>query len=206
MKTLKTDIENKTNTRVFKRLIAAALACVLALCLLAGCATKPDEPGPTGADKTTDKPVAGPTEAPAKTETFSFKKGSTEVVIGAEAASILAALGPQDEEPYESESCALEGLEITYFYPGFDLYTYKASANATEYITGASFWDDTIETGEGLYIGAPASKVESLYGVTIGDSVNIPVKKGNCELLIVLENSAVKIITYNYPAELIVGG
>ena len=202
MKTLKTDIENKTNARVFKRLIAAALACVLVLSLLAGCAKKPDEP----AENTTGKPVEKTTAAPVKVETFTFKKGSTEVVIGAEAAAILTALGPQDEEPYESESCALEGLEITYFYPGFDLYTYKASANATEYITGATFWDDTMETGEGLYIGAPAAKVAELYNVTIGDSSNVSIKKGDCELLVVLENDAVKMITYNYPAELIVGG
>ena len=118
----------------------------------------------------------------------------------------MTALGEPDSEPYESESCALEGLEITYSYPGFDLYTYEASATATEYITGATFWDDTMETGEGLYIGAPMSKVESLYGVTVGDSLNITVEKGHCSLVIIPESGVVKIITYNYPADYIVGG
>ena len=209
MKTLKLNRENAKNAKnaMLLRMCVLTLACVLAVGLFAGCGKGSAEQA-TGdpAGQVTKRPAESATPAPAPAETFTFKKGSAEVIIGAEASAILTALGDPDGDPYESESCALEGLEITYSYPGFDLYTYKASKNAPEYITGATFWDDTMETAEGLYIGAPRSKVESLYGVSTGDKTNITVEKGKCAILIVMENDAVKSIVYNYPAENIVGG
>lgn len=92
---------------------------------------------------------------------FVFTAGSTKVAMNVPAADILAALGePQDK--YEAESCAFQGMDRTYTYPGYTIDTYEN--NGVETILYVTFKDDTVSTAEGLSIGENIEKAKELYG------------------------------------------
>ena len=92
---------------------------------------------------------------------FAFTAGATTVAMNVPAADILTALGePQDK--YEAESCAFQGMDRTYTYPGYTIDTYEN--NGLETILYVTFKDDTVSTTEGLSIGENIDKAKELYG------------------------------------------
>lgn len=98
---------------------------------------------------------------PAAQDGFVFQAGSTAVAMNVPAADILASLGePQDK--YEAESCAFQGMDRTYTYPGYTVDTYEN--NGVETILYVTFKDDTVSTAEGLSIGETIDKAKELYG------------------------------------------
>ena len=54
---------------------------------------------------------------------FTFTSGSTVIEMNADASAVVDELGEADDY-FESESCAFEGLDKVYTYPGFQLNTY----------------------------------------------------------------------------------
>ncbi len=92
---------------------------------------------------------------------YVFTASGTKIAMNVPAADILTALGdPQDK--YEAESCAFQGMDRTYTYPGYTLDTYENDGvETTLYVT---FTDDTVSTTEGLAIGESIDKAKELYG------------------------------------------
>ena len=87
------------------------LTAILAMALMmAGCGSSADSNQQTGSQS------AGETG-------FVFTSGDTKVVMNAKAADILESLG-KETDYFEAESCAFKGIDKTYTYPGFRLYTY----------------------------------------------------------------------------------
>lgn len=109
-----------------------------------------------------DSDVNNSTQADVQTESgYEFTVSGTKVAMNVPAADILSALGtPQDK--YEAESCAFQGMDRTYTYPGYTLDTYENDGvETTLYVT---FKDDTVSTTEGLAIGENIDKAKELYG------------------------------------------
>ncbi len=92
---------------------------------------------------------------------YTFTSGSTVIVMGAEAADIIDALG-EPKNYFESESCAFEGLDKVYSYSGFKLNTYPV--DDVDYILSVVFSDDTVETDLGITIGSSKDDVLAAYG------------------------------------------
>lgn len=108
----------------------------------------------------------GGQEASAKTEStakggYSFTSGSVKVEMGADASKVVDELGEADDY-FESESCAFEGLDKVYTYPGFKLNTYPVDDK--DYVLSVVFMDDTVETEEGISIGSTKDGVTEAYG------------------------------------------
>ena len=188
----------KKNVLKKGRLISAlimALIISLSVMLLSGCEGNKD--GPSDA---TGKPVSdatalpgGATTAPSQDDGYVFKKGDVTVKMKAKAADIIAALG-KPTSYYESPSCAFEGMDKTYSYPGFDVTTY--TEGGVDYISGVVFWDDSVETPEGLFIGASAADVQRIYGTEAAGKTKVELEKGSSQLLILLKDDTVTSIQY----------
>ena len=92
---------------------------------------------------------------------FTFVAGDTVSAMNADAAPILEGLG-EWENYAETTSCAFKGLDKTYSYPGFDLYTYPL--NGKDNVNSVYFVDDTVSTPEGIHIGSTKEEMEAAYG------------------------------------------
>ena len=72
-----------------------------------------------------------------------------------DASAVVEELGEADDY-FESESCAFEGLDKVYTYPGFTLNTYPVDDK--DYVLSVVFRDDTVSTDEGISIEAQKTR------------------------------------------------
>lgn len=165
------------------------LIFVLALCLsLAACAPSTLKSEDRGSTQTTQK-----TEKTDEKE-FVFVKDNVEMVMNAKAAQIIEKLGkPQSE--FIAPTCAFQGDDKTFIYPGFQLNTYQ-DAEKNDYVLGVLFTDDSVATAEGLRLFDDISKVKELYGETEVKEGLYRYEKGNSILSIVDNNGKVYSIEY----------
>ena len=148
--------------------------------------------GGKGSDATTSAPAAQTgTQAAAG---YSFKTGSTTISMNVPAADILSALG-EPSDKYEAESCAFQGMDRTYTYPGYTVDTYEN--NGVETILHVTFQDDTVSTTEGLAIGQSIDKAKELYGDAGEDNGSaITYTKDGTKLIVFYENGNITQIQY----------
>ena len=187
-----------------KKIISLILVLAM-VCALAACGGKePEAPAATNAPVSNENVVGGgdaaapeapaPEAAPAG-DVFTFTYGGTKIAMNAEDAPIIEALG-EAKKYTEEESCAFEGLDKTYYYGSFYLQTYPEGD--TDYVYCLWLVDDSVETEEGIYIGASQADVEKAYGAENFNGKNAyVVTSGDCTLTVILENGAVNSIQYN---------
>lgn len=158
-----------------KGILAAALLTVV-LCM-AGCGS-PDKEGTSG-----ETPSGGG---------YSFTSGSTKIEMGKDASKIVEALGDADDY-FESESCAFEGLDKVYSYPGFKLNTYPEDDK--DYVLSVVFMDDTVSTDEGISIGSTKDAVTKAYGDAEEESASrLVYKAGDTKMTIGLNGDRISSI------------
>ena len=126
---------------------------------------------------------------------FFFEANGVLIRFGVAASSVLSALGEADDY-FEAASCAFEGLDKTYFYHGFELYTYEI--DGVDYVLSILLPDDNLETPEGLYIGADAALLAQLYGGDVPEDGLHVYLSGSTELRIQILNNEVASIVYMY--------
>lgn len=168
------------------------LTLVLAMTLLmTGCGSKSDdkESGTSAKQTQAESGTAASTEAAtekkeAADDTYYFQKDDVKISMGAPADDVIAQLGAY-KETYEAPSCAFDGMDVIYTYPGYEVLSYKKDGSAI--ISGVVLRDDTYGTVEGVYIGSDRKTVEGAYGKTDESSNSLKVSKGNCDLLIIFE-------------------
>ena len=185
-----------------KKLICLILALtfVFALAACGDESTQPAGDSTTAAnnaqpeDNAASDAPAEETAAVAEGEAYTFTYGGTKIAMNAEAAPILEALG-EPKSYTEEESCAFEGLDKTYYFGSFYLQTYPEAD--TDYIYCLWLVDDSVETEEGIYIGATQAQVEAAYGAEWFNGKNAyVVKTGDCTLTIILDSGVVNSIQY----------
>ncbi len=176
------------------KLAALLLAAVL---LLAGCGgknEKTDAPKEApAASAPSAEPAAAKPEASAEGDGWYFEKDGVKVYMNVPAEPVIKALG-EYKNSYEAPSCAFDGMDVVYSYPGFEILTYEKGGEAT--VSGVVLRDDTVETAEGLFIGSDQAAVENAYGKLADGANNLRVTKGSCELLIILTDGYVSSIQY----------
>ena len=165
-----------------------------------GCGSKSDS---TEAAKSTEtaKETGATTEAAtadagkeAAGDSYYFQKGDVKVVMGEPADATLQALGAAKNE-YEAPSCAFDGMDKVYTYPGFEVLTYGKEGGEYK-ISGVIIRDDSVQTPEGIMIGSDIDAVEKAYGEVTDGANNLTVSKGNSELLIIFKDGVVSSIQY----------
>ena len=175
------------------------IALLLALTMMAGlCACgNPGNTNETTAPATEPNPDTQPTDKVevSASDEYVFNYNGTDIVMNAPAADIIAALG-EPKSYSEETSCAFVGLDKTYFFGSFYLQTYPLEGE--DYIYCMWIVDDSVETPEGIYIGAAQADVEAAYGAESFNGSNAYVITGeNSRLTIILENGVVSSIQYD---------
>lgn len=170
-----------------KRIILSLLI-ILMLLSLATCGKKETEDTGTATNQTTKEQ-----ETKRKDEGWYFKKGDVRVEMNAPADPIIAALGDY-KSAYEAPSCAFEGMDVVYTYPGFEVLTHVVEGKAR--ISGVVLRDDTVETIEGICIGSSKEEAEAAYGKIKEGASSLQISKGNTELLVIVTDGVVSSIQY----------
>ncbi len=120
-----------------------------------------------------EEPVNQP---PAVDTAYSLTVGSTTILINAPAAPILESLGKAASYE-ESPSCAFEGMDKIYSYPGFDLETY--CMGGVDYIAAVQLADDTYTLNQGVTIGSGRDDVLAAYGAPTADNTDSVIYEKN---------------------------
>ncbi len=89
-----------------------------------------------------------------------------------EAKPILEKLGDPPFGTFESPSCAFQGIDRTYYYNGFEVYTYTEGDDDKEYFFTVRLMSDAVSTTEGVSIGDKAEKVIETYGKEYTETSN----------------------------------
>ena len=174
-----------------KKLLALALALGLTLSLTA-CGGGNDTPAGGDTPAPQNSTQAGG-ETTADTFTFTTADGKA-VAVNADMADVLAELG-EGQSYFEAESCAFEGLDKTYTYPGFVITTRPDGDK--DYVNSIRLTDDTVTTGEGVYIGSSEADVKAAYGEDGGDAEGmLSYTAGDVTLNFILEDGVVTSIEY----------
>lgn len=101
---------------------------------------------------------------------YIFETKDVEIAMNAEVAPILEKLG-DSKEYFEAESCAFQGMEKTYTYDGFQLYTYEIEG--VDSVASISFLDDSVKTKEGIYLYSSLEEVLEAYGDEYEESLGL---------------------------------
>lgn len=105
--------------------------------------------------------AAVPVSAPVTHSGYVFQAGGTVIGMNEDSEPILAALGNWSDY-FEAESCAFQGLDKTYSYPGFELYTYPKGDR--DMVNSITLLDDSVSTPEGIRIGSAEADITAAYG------------------------------------------
>ena len=167
----------------------AALALALGLTLsLAAC-------GGGNAPAGGESPAPQNSAAPQAAGAYVFTTGDgVTVSVDEDMAQVLTDLG-EAQSYFEAESCAFEGLDKTYTYPGFVITTRPDGEN--DYVNSIRLTDDSVSTVEGVYIGSSEADVKAAYGEDGGaDQGILSYTAGGVSLNFILEDGAVISIEY----------
>ena len=140
----------------------------------------------------TTAPTTGSKEPVPATDGYVFHHNGTAIVMHADAAPILAALG-EPKSKTEETSCAFDGKDKTYFFGSFYLQTYPIGEK--DYVYGVWFADDSVMTDEGVYVGMSKKEVEAAYGTAGFNGSNAYIMtKGATRLTVILTDGVVSSV------------
>lgn len=138
-------------------------------------------------------------DAESNEDDFVFEYNSVPIRVDDKADEILDKLGDPNEY-FEAPSCAYQGMDKTYYYPGFELTTY--TLDDVDYVANVVLVDDTVSTKEGVYIGSEVSEVVQAYGDDYKEEVGQYVYgDDDSKLQFIVDDDHVKSITYLKPEE-----
>lgn len=170
-----------------KKILCLMLALMLAMSMAA-----------CGGDDPTTAPTGGNEPTPAN-DGYIFHHNGTAIVMHADAAPILAALG-EPKTYTEETSCAFDGKDKTYFFGSFYLQTYPIGDK--DYVYSVWFADDSVTTDEGVYVGMTQKEVEAAYGTAGYNGSNAYIMtKGASRLTVILTDGKVSSIQYDAEVE-----
>ena len=155
----------------------------------AAAGTDPAETTAPAAETETAPPeTAAETAAPPAASGYDFVYNGTVIAMG------TAALG-EPESTFEQDSCAYQGKDIVYSYPGFELSTYPL--DGTETIASVYFLDDTVATAEGIRIGSSDADVTAAYAGRYEVEFDVyRMADDKTELIIYVTDHAVDAVEY----------
>lgn len=173
--------------------LSVLFICILAAAMvLTGCGDESNNGNNNNNNSNSTTPTTGGSTQTEAGYTYSLK--GTTIAMNAEMAPIVAALGEADKY-FESESCAFQGLDKVYTYGSVVINTYPK--NEVDYVYSIELKDDTVQTAEGISIGASKSDVTGKYGSPSRETdTSYIYAKGDSELAFIFDGDSVKSITY----------
>ena len=142
----------------------------------------------------TEAAAAVSSTASASHKGFVFQSGETLIGMNEDSAAALSELGAWSNYA-ETTSCAFKGLDKTYSYPGFDLYTYPL--NGTDNVNSIYFTDDSAATAEGIRIGSTKEEMEAAYGTDYTEEFGVyTYTKDDSTLSFIVTDGIVESVEY----------
>ncbi len=149
--------------------------------------TKPEETADLGAQAA----AASTGEKPGG---YVFESGGIVIGMNDEAAAIVSGLGSWSNYA-ESPSCAYQGMDKIYTYPGFDLYTYVK--DGVDYVNSVYFLDASVSTPEGLRLGSSVEEMLAAYGDGYTEEYGVyTYTKEKTSLTFIITDGVVEAIEY----------
>ena len=186
-----------------KKLVSSVLAASMVLSLAAcGGGGGSSQPGAASSQPDRSQSSASQSDSAVSTssssqgngsERFEFLSGTTAISIDQDMADVLAALG-EAQSYFEAASCAFDGLDKTYTYPGFVITTRPEETG--DFVNSILLTDDSVTTAEGIYIGSTKDDVIAAYGESSGTEGVMNYTRGNTTLNIILKDDVVASIEY----------
>ncbi len=180
------------------RLLTAVILASVAAMAIAGCNT-PASGDPAVASRIdggqTQISVEPSGSDNKKTDVYKFTYKGYDIVPGTEMKPVLEAIGDPVEPPFQAASCAGQGMDTTYNYPGFYIQTYEEEGS--ELIRGVVITDPLVDCG-GIHIGDTLEAVKEVYGTpTSEDDFGLEYRSGNVALRFTTDGfNSITDITY----------
>ena len=168
-----------------KKFLALLLCMIMAFCVVA-CDKDDDKESSNDGDKgNSDKQ---------QTVSFYVEYGSTKIEIGADAATVISALG-EPTSKQEMGSCGDQGTLTKYKYSSIEIYVLSNGSKQT--VDQITLIDDGVKTPEGVKIGSSKDDVTKACGkATKQTDTNITYSSGNKNLVFQIRDGSVVGIDY----------
>lgn len=170
-----------------KRLFALALAMLLALSL-AACGGGGDETKGSSsvADSSHPNPAAG--------SKYVLTYKNCPLPMNADFAPLLDFLGEPDSY-FEAASCAFDGLDKTYTYPGVEIITYPDGD--VDRVSSVRILDGSVSTPEGVTVGSTLADVTAAYGEDYQEmGLQVAYEDGDATLSVLFDGDAAVSVEY----------
>ena len=173
-----------------KKMFCFALL-LLPLAWLAGCAAYGQEEGV-------------PAEAGFLLEPFYFPFGDASIQLGANMEDVIGLLGsPLDT--FEVPSCAFEGTDIVFRFPGIQIHT--VPLGEVHMVHTIALFDDTVSTAEGIMLGSALDDLLLAYGSEYVEEFGLyTFARGYSSISFLVRDGYVFAITYELDLEMFDGG
>lgn len=177
-----------------KKISILLITVLMTACMLVGCGGSDNKDTENKGNQGTTNNETNNQNNKEENTSYVFKLKGTDVQINAEMAPIYDKLGKEDSY-FESNSCAFQGLDKVYTYGSVVIQTYPM--NEVDYVYSIELKDDTVETPEGIYIGASKADVEKAYGAPSSQTdVAYIYVQGESQLNIMFDGDSVSSIVY----------
>lgn len=182
--------------RNMKKLLLTMII-IIAVPVLAACGNGPDTDN-SAIDANPASPDENINPVPS---VFSFKMGDVLIEMDEDISRVIAGLG----EPLgilEQESCAFDGIDRIFSYPGIQIYTYPKGNS--DHIHTIGFFDDSVVTTEGnIRLGSDIQEVFNVYGNDYRyDSGMYTFTRGKTVLEFLVSGDNIISINYRYILDL----
>jgi len=201
-----------------KRVFLLLILAVFVLTMLPACSggepgpvspAQPPQETPKQGEQPADDPDEVVTDPPASKDpesqpdvtvpppadlTFTYTTGDFVIEMDQNISEVIVALG----EPvgfFEAPSCAFDGIDRIYAYPGLQIHTYPKGEE--DHVHTVSLRDDSVQTEGGIYLGSSLNMVVLAYGDDYElDTGMYQYTRGKTTLAFYIEDNMVIGITY----------
>ena len=182
------------------RIITTAIGLCLAASMFAGCSQTSDETAVASRIEggQTQISIEESESQSVSADGYVFTYMGYDIVMGSEVQQYLDAFGEPDDE-FEAASCAGQGMDHIYSYPGFFLYTREENGVS---IVDAVQITDSLTDYNGAHVGDKIEDVKAIFGEPADDwGYGFTYSSGNTELRFMSEDqvtvSEIQIIVKN---------
>jgi len=154
-----------------KKLCLFVLVIIFILALAACSDNKPGDPvntdrPPNGNSGNNTPDIPGTPDSgisnPPPSAAFYFTFRNVAIEMDQDITDIIANIG-EPLDIFEAQSCAFDGIDRIFRYPGIQIYTYPSGGG--DHIHTIGFFDDSISTSEGgIHLGSSLQSVLNAYG------------------------------------------
>ena len=175
--------------------LMASMALGFAACSDAGTEDPVSVGGQTTVATDASQGGAGSDQSTASGE-YAFAYNGVKLVVNTDVAGPLSQI-PEEPKFFESESCAYQGMDKTYTFTHFVVYTYPAGDK--DMISSVELKSDAVSTEEGIRLGASRDDVIAKYGDGFQEvGTVLKYTKGDSVLSFIIKDGEVDGIVYDY--------